>query len=392
MNIVTFSNLYPSSARRNHGVFVEERMTRYAKQYSCNLRVVAPVPWFPFRSGFGEYSEFAATPKREERGGIDINHPRVITIPKFGAGCAPYFWTRACLPFLQKLHAERAINLLDAHYLYPDGVAAVRIAKKLQIPVVLSARGSDVNVIAQIPSLRKKIVNACCTAGAVVAVSAALAKALQQIGVPPDKITIIRNGVDVEMFRPGAGRAAKIVVNGRVLLGVGRLVKTKGWQFAIEAVAKLLPKFPDLQLVIAGGGPDRGVFEELARTFHISERVHFLGDIAHAGIPELLWGAHRFVFPSFREGHPNAVVEAVAAGVPVVATPVGGIPEIIDSRLGELSTGVDAASYTVALEKSLNKIYNTRDFDEHRELLRWDASLAALHTVFQKTAAAGPPK
>ncbi|MFN0205239.1 MAG: glycosyltransferase [Planctomycetota bacterium] len=392
MNIVTLSNLYPSSARRNHGVFVEERMTRYAEKYSCHLRVVAPVPWFPFRSGFGEYSQFAATPKREVRRGIDIYHPRVITIPKVGASCAPFAWTQACSPLIQKLRGQRAIDVLDAHYLYPDGVAAVRIARKLQIPVVLSARGSDVNVIAQIPKLRKKIVEACAAAPAVVAVSAALSKSLQQIGVPADKIYIIRNGVDVDMFRPAAARAAKNITEGRVLFGVGRLVQSKGWHLAIEALAKLLPAFPDLQLVIAGGGPDLGEFVELSKRLRVHERVRFLGDVAHANIPELLWSAHRFVFPSFREGHPNAVVEAVAAGVPVVATPVGGIPEIVDSRFGELSTGVDAASFTKALERSLNKNYSSGDFEAQRELLRWDSSLAALDEVFQKAVAAGPPK
>lgn len=383
MNIVTFTNLYPSAARPTHGVFVEERMTRLARESGAHLRVVAPVPWFPWTRGFGEYSKFAATPRRETRRGVEVLHPRVLTVPKLGMSWAPSLWTRACLPVVEALHGQRPIDVLDAHYLYPDGVAAVRIGDNLRIPVVLSARGTDVNVIAQIPGPRARIVEACSRARAVIAVSGALARSLQQIGVDGAKITVVQNGVDVESFEPRAGREALRIGQGRLLLGVGRLVPTKGWQFAIEAVARLLPRFPDLHLAIAGGGPGRGHFEALARSLGVAGRVTFLGDTEHSTIPKLLWGAHRFVFPSFREGHPNAVVEAVAAGVPVVATPVGGVPEIVDGRVGELSKDVSAASFTEALERSLNKQYDPEDFARRRGELRWENAIAKLRGVLE---------
>lgn len=384
--------MYPGASRPNHGVFVEERMTRYAKRYQVDLRVVAPVPWFPIRRGFGEYSRLASTPRAETRKGIPILHPRVLLIPKIGMRLAPAGWYAACRSIVEKLHIEKKITILDAHYLYPDCIAAVRIARELQIPIVVSARGTDGHLIGNMSGPGKQIREACNAASAVVAVSEALGEHLIQIGVDRDKINIVKNGCDVDAFAPREGNAIKPPSAGRVILGIGRLVKAKGWHLAVDVMANIKDTFPDVILKIAGRGVERDALETQVRARGLDGRVQFLGEVDHDKIPPLLWNADRLLLPSFREGHPNVVVEAVAAGVPVIATKAGGIPEIIDDRFGDLSERIDVPSLTAAVERSLRREFNKKDFDEHRPTLRWDFTLDRLHRVFEKALAAGPPK
>jgi len=388
VNVLTLTNLYPSSARPGHGLFVEQRMTRWAARTGGSLRVVAPVPWFPFRRGFGSYSAFARTPLREERKGIELFHPRVLILPKVGMGLAPSAWVNACQPVLAELHRSRPIHILDCHYLYPDAVAGAELARRLRIPFVMSARGSDVNVIGALEGPRRRIVEAASRASAVIAVSGALAEKLRSMGVAEEKLHVISNGVDVDRFAPKPNSSAEKLAEGRVLLGVGRLVRGKGFHVALEAMARLLPEFPDLVLMLAGEGPERPALEAAARAHGISDRLRLLGEVPHDRIPSLLWQAHRFLLPSFNEGYPNVVVEAIAAGCPVVATAVGGIPEIVDSELGDLAVHAeDVGALESALRTSLRRTFDPAAFARKRESLRWDPLIDRLHSVFERAVA-----
>lgn len=366
-------------------------MARYAERYHCNLRVVAPVPWFPIRSGFGEYSRLASTPIQETRRGIVVEHPRFFLIPKIGMRFAPGAWTRGCRGILQQLHSTAKIDLLDAHYLYPDCIAAVRLAREMRIPVTVSARGTDGHLIGNMSGPRDLIREACLAASAVIAVSEALGEQLAEIGVPRGKINIVKNGVDVDAFAPRPGAAAKRLGPGRVMLGVGRLVKAKGWHLAIDALANLCIRFPDLNLYIAGRGVEHGRLAAQAISRGVADRVHFLGEVAHENIPQLLWGADRLLLPSFREGHPNVVMEALAAGVPVIATKSGGIPEIINDRFGDLAATTDVPGVQAAIERSLGRVFDRAVFEAARPSMRWDFTIEKLHGVFGKALAAGPP-
>jgi glycosyltransferase involved in cell wall biosynthesis len=391
MRILTVTNLYPSAAKPVHGVFVEERMTRYAARFGDELRVVAPVPWFPFRAGFGEYSRLARTPYQESRGGVPIYHPRVFIVPKVGMRLAPTAWRMRLRPMLRRLREEWRFDLIDGHYIYPDGVALVPIAAELGVPIVLSARGTDVHLIGNMEGPRQRIRDACARASAVVAVSHALARHLAEIGVPKEAISVVQNGADVDAFAPRRDRAPEKLGPGRVLLGIGRLVPQKGFHLAIQAMARLLPKYPDLQLFLAGDGAERARLEALVASLGLGARVRFLGEVVHGEIPRLLWGSDRLVLPSFREGHPNAIVEAVAAGVPVVATAIGGIPEIVDPEIGEIAERPDLESFERALDRSLSRSFDPAAFVRRREDLRWERSLDLLHRVFERAVAAGPP-
>src|SRR5713226_98999 len=198
VRLLTFSTLYPSSVRPGHGIFVESRLRHLVASGSAQSVVVAPVPWFPSsRSWFGKYSTFARTPRRE------VQHPRYPLLPKIGMSTAPFLLARACLSTLRHL-IDKGYNfdVIDAHYFYPDGVAAALLGRHLGKPVVITARGSDIMLIARHAVPRRLIIWAARKAAAVIAVSGALGRSLEGLGIEAGKVTALRNGVDLEAFRP----------------------------------------------------------------------------------------------------------------------------------------------------------------------------------------------
>jgi glycosyltransferase involved in cell wall biosynthesis len=327
--ILLFSTLYPNSVRPGHGIFVETRLRHLLMCEQIEARVVAPVPWFPFRHRvFGDYGEFAAVPSREERNGTPVEHPRYVLLPKIGMNWAPVSLAKAGLAVARGLIASGYdFDLIDAHYFYPDGVAATIIGRVLGKPVVITARGSDINLIARCGGPRRQILEASRYASAIIAVSAALRDSMIAIGVDREKISVLGNGVDAALFYPEDGAAARSRwgVGGLVLVSVGNLIPLKGHDIVIRAIARL----PDAQLLIAGQGPERQRLELLATSIGIGDRIRFVGHLAQPDLRSLYSAADCLVLASEREGCPNVLLEAMACGTPVVATRVGGIPDII---------------------------------------------------------------
>ena len=337
IRLLVFTSLYPNAAQPRHGVFVEERLRHLVDSGRIAATVVAPVPWFPFRSPmFGSYSTLVSVPEMEERYGIRILHPRYPVIPKLGMSIAPFLMYRALLPVLRKLKAEGSdFDLIDAHYFYPDGVAAARLGVAIGSPVVISARGSDVTWIPRYRRPRQQIQWAAEHATAIVTVSQALKDSLVAMAVNPEKVTVLRNGVDLDRFAPRdrAAIRARLDLKGPIWLTVGHLVELKGVNITIEALAQV----PDATLLIAGEGPEEPKLRQLVERLGLRARVHFLGAIPHAKLCEYYNAADAMVLASSREGMPNVVLEAMACGTPVVATAVGGIPELITApEAGEL--------------------------------------------------------
>ena len=146
MKTVTFSTLYPSCVHPRHGIFIEQRLRHLLETGVVESHVVAPVPWFPSPAPlFGHYSEFARVPYYEERHGIPVYHPRYPLLPKIGLSSAPLMMAEAVKPVIQGM-IERGFDfdLIDAHYIYPDGVSAAILGRHFRKPVVMSVLGDDV--------------------------------------------------------------------------------------------------------------------------------------------------------------------------------------------------------------------------------------------------------
>jgi teichuronic acid biosynthesis glycosyltransferase TuaC len=329
IRLVTFSTLYPNAIQPNHGVFVENRLRHLIASGEVISRVVAPVPYFPFRNPrFGLYAEYAQVPAWEERHGLTINHPRYVLIPKVGMNLTPRLLAWAALPAIKAaIKAQGGADIIDAHYLYPDGVAAGIIGRALNLPVVMTARGTDVSLIPRYPVPRRMIQLACRRAAEVITVSAALKDGLVAMGVDADHVTVLRNGVDLKLFRPMDRQATRrrLGLDGPTLISVGHLIERKGHQLIVEA----MPSLPGFTLLIAGEGPERAKLERRIAELGLGDRARLLGARPHAELPELYGAADALVLASSREGWANVLLEAMACGTPAIATPIWGNPEVV---------------------------------------------------------------
>ena len=330
MRILTFTRLYPSSAQPDQGLFVEHRLRNLIADTGTDARVVAPVPWFPSPSPrFGRYARFARVPRRERRHGIDVEHPRYPVIPRLATYLAPVLLAAGARATIARIRREAYdFQLIDAHFFWPDGPAAVLLARHFDRPVVITARGSDVQAFPEDPVIRRWIVWAASKASGIITVCDALRDALVELGVDANRIRTLRNGVDLEMFRPGPDRErsrAELGFTRSTLLCVGNLVPLKGHDLVIRALERL----PDVDLVIAGDGEQREPLARLARSLGAQERVRLVGRIPQDELSRWYEAADALVLASSSEGWANVLLEAMACGTPVAATAVGGSPEVV---------------------------------------------------------------
>lgn len=330
-----FSTLYPSVARPMHGIFVETRLRELLKSGEVETKVVAPVPWFPFSNDvFKEYGKFAATPKFEHRNGVDVHHPRYFLPPKVGMGISPYALGHGAISCVRGIIEQGFdFDLIDAHYYYPDGVAAAIIARTFGKPFVVTARGSDINLITTYNRPRRLVLETTKHAYASIGVSRALIDRLADLGADSSKLHVMRNGVDLERFhqidKVVAREYLRLPLKGRLLLSVGHLVELKGHHIAIDALVNL-PL--DVSLIIVGSGPELERLEALARERRLTDRVHFVGQIPNADLKWWYSAADALVLCSSREGWANVLLEAMACGTPAIATNIGGTPDIINNQ------------------------------------------------------------
>jgi glycosyltransferase involved in cell wall biosynthesis len=329
VQILTFTTLYPSAARPQHGIFVETRLRKLVESGAVAARVVAPCPWFPFASPrFGEYGITAQVPRHETRHGIAIEHPRYPLLPKIGMSTAPLALVGAVLPVLRReIAAGRDFELIDAHYFYPDGVAAVLLGRALGRPVVVTARGSDLNLLADFRVPRRWIRWAAAKADGLITVSSGLRDRLAALGVARERVRVLRNGVDLALFRPGDYTAARRALGFTrpTLLAVGNLVALKRHRLMVEALAML----PETDLVIVGDGPERGAIMAVAQAKGVAARVRLLGRVPQDRLPQIYTAADLLVLVSTHEGWPNVLLESMACGTPVVVSEIPGIAEIV---------------------------------------------------------------
>lgn len=331
MKLLTFSTLFPNAARPQHGIFVETRLRHLVASGHVQTRVLAPVPWFPFRHrAFGRYATYAQVPLHEWRSGLSIGHPRYPVVPKVGMVPAPFLLAKAVTPAVQSIiNQGYDFDLIDAHYFYPDGVAAVLLAQHFKKPVVVTARGSDINLIPRYRIPRKLILWAAGQAEGIITVCQALKQELVALGADGHRIVPLRNGIDLDAFKPcdRASARQQLGLTQFTLISVGHLIPEKGHDLVIAA----LPALPDVQLLIVGGGPERTRLEALAHKLHLSERVTFLGVLPQRELARCYGAADALVLASCREGWANVLLESMACGSPVLASNVNGTPEVVAS-------------------------------------------------------------
>lgn len=388
VKILTFTSLYPNRIHKRHGIFVENRLRHLVGTGRVQSRVVAPVPWFPSGNpAFGSYAEYAKVPRQDVRHKIDIQYPRYLQIPKLGMTLAPAMMAVAGLPVLRRIiSGGYDFDLIDAHYFYPDGVAAIILGRILHKPVVITARGTDLNLIPGYRIPRMMIRWAAKHAFALVTVCQALKDVLVDLGVDPCRVTVLRNGVDMEMFRPPEHRVKlreQLGIRQATLLSVGHLIKRKGHDLVIQAMKQL----PGMSLLIAGDGEEEANLRALVRELDVADRVNFLGAVSHDQLRDYYGAVDILVLASSREGWANVLLESMACGTPVVATNVWGTPEVVAAPVaGRLAKSISAAALAEAVNELLGDYPDRNSVRAYAEGFSWDATTDGQLKIFSELA------
>ena len=384
LRLLVFTSLYPHAGMPNQGVFVENRLRHLVGTGQVEATVLAPVPWFPSRSPrFGAWARQAAAPRSEERHGLRVLHPRFLAVPKVGMAVTPALLYAAAVRAARRLVAGGAqFDLIDAHYLYPDGVAAVRLGQRLGLPVVLTARGSDVTQLPAYAVPRWLIGGAMARADAMISVSGGLKRAMVALGADAERITVLRNGVDLRMFQPPADRAAlraRLGLEGPAMVSVGHLIGRKGQHHTVAALAGL----PGWTLLLVGDGPERGRLQALARAHGVADRVRFLGPQPHGALAGFYGAADVSVLASSREGWANVLLESMACGTPVVASDIAGNDEVVRGREAGLIVGANTPEGFAAGIRALWADLPAREtVRAYAERFSWDATSDGQLEVF----------
>jgi len=393
MNVLVFTSLYPNNVWPQHGVFVKERMTTFARIEGCSVKVVAPVPYFP-PIKMGHRLGFSQIIRREVIEGLEVYHPRYFMVPKVSMAFHGLLMFLSALPCVKKLQRDFAFDIIDAHYVYPDGLAAVLLGSFFNKPVVVSARGSDINLFAKFPLIRRFLQYTLNRTDRVVAVCQALKEALIQLQIPEEKITVIPNGVDIKKFHPFSKEAARrklqLPLNKRILLSVGGLIPRKGFDLLIKALKLLFEEWyeRDLYLVIVGEGSSRRALEQLINTLGLGEHVYLAGAIPHQELYFWYSAADLFCLASSREGWPNVVLEALASGTPVVATDIWGLPEIICSDILGILTKRSERDLAAGIAAALQKSWRSEAIVQYAREQTWERVASSVLDTFQTVLAA----
>jgi glycosyltransferase involved in cell wall biosynthesis len=360
--ILTLSNMYPSKSNRNSGIFIHKQV-KYLTGEGCRFVVISPNAFSPQFLWFNsKWRAYGHIPLTDEIEGITVNYPRYLRIPgKLFHGLSCYSLYYGAKNFLHQIIEDFKPHLIHAHAATPMGYVGLMLRKKYHLPLVCSLRGSDIHTYPKFGKqsmlLTKKVLS---EADQLVSVSNALKIEAETIGQAKKEIAVVHNGCDSGTFinNEGDGNAIRmkmgISAQDKVIIFVGGISKGKGVYELVEAFINLSQKYQHLQLILVGSGQESATINSIVSSIGLANRIHMTGSLHHDEISQWLSAADIFVFPSHNEGLPNAVLEAMACGLPVVATRVGGIPEAIeDGQSGILIKEKDADSLIRAIDRLL---------------------------------------
>lgn len=314
--------------------------------------------------------------------GLDVKALNYPAVPGLTRAINGLTASRVLLPHLKGFQPD----IVLAYWVYPDGDAGVKAAQSLRVPCVVGALGSDIHVRSGISEhLTRRVIAQC---GALIAVSDTMRKyAIERFGGDPARMHTITNGFNTSVFKvlpkADARRALSVSSNAKLMVFVGRLVREKGLLELLSAFENLAQRDPSLQLAILGDGQMKTELAQLIAASKHAQSIHALGAVSHAQVAQWIAAADLLTLPSWSEGYPNVVVEALACGRPVVATAVGGIPEIVDETSGILFPAKDARALENALATALARNWDA-DAIAARMRRTWDDVAAETLAVCQQ--------
>ena len=379
MKVLALTNLFPSAWDPLRASFNRQQFDRLAAHH--DLEVLVAVDFRERRGG----------PRGEPPA---LSHARATDFtfwypPRIGRSLHGLAWYASLMArHGSRLRRERP-DVLLASWGYPDAVGVSLLARRLGLPYVVKVHGSDLNVQADFRLRRPQIARALRGARGVVAVSAALAEKARALGVDDDRVHLLYNGVDGERFFPGDRAAAREALglpqDAPVVLYVGNLKASKGCVDLLEAFPAVLERHPDARLAYVGSGA-AAALEQRARELGIAGSLVLAGARPHHELATWMQAASLLCLPSHNEGVPNVVLEAMACGLPVVATRVGGIPEVLPAHAGSMVPAHDRAALAQALDAALRTTWSTPAIVAHAARFDWQDNIAHLDRILTDAA------
>lgn len=387
MRVLAITKIFPNAAEPLSSPFNRQQFAALGRR--CEVEVLATIPWFPGQALLANGSNGTAIPAREVIDGLPVRHPRTLYVPRVGHSIAGLLYAASVLP--DALTYRGRVDVVLGSWAYPDGCAAIALARLLGVPAVVKLHGSDINVVARMRGPRRVMTAILPRAARVIAVSRPLAGEVAALGVPRERIAVVYNGVDASLFHPrdraAARRALGLPAAGPVLLYVGHLKETKGVLDLVAGFAELAARDPDPILVVVGDGPDADRVRSAAAG--LGDRVRLVGARPLPEIPDWMAACDALVLPSWAEGTPNCVLEALSCGRRVVATEVGGTPDLLDDeRLGELVPARDPSALAAAMGRAAHEPYDPDAIAAAGARGSWEDSAAAIHEVLRDAVAA----
>jgi len=376
MRVLVLSSVYPTAAMPLRGLFVHERTRHLAAL--CHAQVVAPIPWFPGNRWLRGADRSNAI-RMEQLDALQVFHPRFLSVPRYAKSADGLLYFLSLLPFMARFRRKFPFDLVDAHFAYPDGFAGLLFAQLFRVPLAVTLRGTEVP-FARFRIRRAQIRYVLRHADRVLPVSDSLARLARTLGAPPDRIRVIPNGIDGARFRPGSRFEARNLLglppDRPIIVSVGGLTERKGHHRVLAALRSLVGDRPDLLLAIVGGGSSEGdvgpSLRRLTAELGLERHVLLAGPQPHERIPTWLQAANLFCLATANEGRPNAVLEALACGLPVVTTDVGGVAEIVRPGLdGLLVPFGDALALAAALGTALERSWDRESMTAHSSRRTW---------------------
>jgi teichuronic acid biosynthesis glycosyltransferase TuaC len=360
LRVLAVTQLFPNSETPMLAVYNRLQFTALAEL--CDLDVRAVIPWFPGARLVARWSvagRCVAIPAEEDLDGLRVRHPRFLMLPKLGASISPALYAASLWPEVRAL--KGSVDVVLGCWAMPDGVAAVMLARLLGAAAVVKVHGSDLNVAPNNKLVGQVMRWVLPRADRLIAVSRPLAEKAMALGVPAERVVQVRNGLNRDVFkvrdRAEARSRLGLAPQGRWILYVGTLDRTKGVVDLIEAFTRLAPEHPDLHLALVGQGPEDGRCRALASRY--PGRVAVPGVLALPDVAQWMAACDILTLPSWNEGTPNVILEALASGRRVVATSVGGIPDILTSTaLGEMVPAQNVPALAEALSRGAYTPYD----------------------------------
>lgn len=376
MKVLLITNLFPNCQEQNRGIFVKQQASELSKL--CDLKVIAPVPWFPFKfKVFPKWSINAFIPYYETLDNIPVYHPRWFITPKIFGSCYGFFLYLSIIRLLIKVKMTFPFDIIYAQWMYPDGFAAVLLGKFFKKPVILHGLGCDINLYSKF-YLRKLMIKwSIKNSKKTIVVSEALKDKLVCIGVESRKVIVAPNGVNTDLFKPLSKDTCREKVNlspdSSVILFIGSLEEVKGVDYLIRGFSEFYRTKinKNILLVIIGQGSLRRGIQKLVKELGIGDKVILAGEVKHEDIPVWLNASDLFCLPSIREGMPNVVLEAMACRKYIVATNVGGIPELFKNKeVGALVPPMDPLALSNAFADYFDNNGGTTQYGSN-EIISW---------------------